>query len=207
MAGWPKELDLAEGDLVAYAGPNADAYLDYLRKCRAAGKFKMGFIWTAFVTTAIWLAYRKLWLWLVFSISAGFALPAILPTGGSGVATGVGIAFAMMGKSLVVKGAWKAAQKADEEGLKGEERRSFLRRKGGVSTLAAIIASIVVALAVVIMVIAIANDDTAKEGASPSSRTEESAAPDPGADSFDNIYKPQSEKKSGPPDWLRHSVE
>ncbi|NIJ40149.1 hypothetical protein FHS78_000404 [Parvibaculum indicum] len=207
MAGYPKELNLAEADLVAFAGPNADTYLDYLRKCRAAGKFRMGFIWTAFFTTAIWLAYRKLWLWLFVSIGISFGLPEILPTGGAGVATGIGIAFAMMGKSLVVKGAWKAAQKADEEGLKGEGRRSFLRRKGGVSTLAAIIASIVVALAVAIVIIAIANDDTATEAAAPSSRTEKSAAPASGEDPFDNIYKPQSEKKSAPPDWLRHSVE
>ena len=202
MAGWPKELDLAEGDLVAYVGPSADAYLDYLRKCRAAGKFKMSFVWGAFTTTAVWLAYRKLWLWLLFGLILGIGLPYVLPTGGSGVATGMAVGFAMLGKSLVVKGAWKAAQEADADGLQGEGRRAFLRRKGGTSPVAAVIASTVTALAVVLVVIAHTQDTTAP--ATSAGKTPDAVE---SSDPFDQIYKPNSEDKTAPPDWIRHSVE
>ncbi len=209
MAGWPKELDLAEGDLVAYVGPNADTYLDYFRKCRVAGKFKMGFVWGAFATTPVWLAYRKLWLWMLVIFIVGIGVPKLLPTGASGVATGIGVAMAMLGQSLVVKGAWKAAQEADEEGLQGEGRRAFLRRKGGTSPVAAIIASVLTALVVVIAIIG-RLEDASSSITAPASHPASQKAPaatQGGDDPFDNIYKPQSEKKSAPPDWLRHSVE
>lgn len=141
-------LNVSDEDLRASVGPNADVDIKYLQKVRERRHAFHQFVWTAFLLPLVWLAYRRFYLgiglFLVAAVAIGF-LPEIIPFFARferhlGIA--LAVAVAATGKVYVIKRAARHAAKADEAGLTGEARRTFLADRGGTSWISALLAGI-----------------------------------------------------------------
>ena len=99
--------------------------------------------WAAFFAAFPWLFYRKMYVFGTLLIFVPPLLGYLFGiTGNAGVAAGLAVST----KSLYVQLAMRRLQKADNLGLIGEERQTYLRRAGGVSVLAGVLAGLLYAV-------------------------------------------------------------
>lgn len=124
----PSELEISEEDFAAFVGPNGSAYVNYLRKCKEAGRLKSGFIWSAFFFTSIWLAYRRFYGGLVW-----YLIASLIP----GVTLVAGVYVALRGRAMLLRRAAESVYVADARSLTGAERHAFLAKKGNRSRISA----------------------------------------------------------------------
>ena len=127
-------------------GPRADYYLRHWRESDASRKM-YDWNWAACFANAYWLAYRKMWLWLVLFILANIAVSAI----GMVVPALAKYTLVMAIGLTFVTGSWgngwyrRQTEKLAASGLDREQ----LAKKGGTSPIALIVAlALTVGLAV-----------------------------------------------------------
>lgn len=141
-------------DLKIFFGPRSEAYLKFFDATRdnASGNKRMvwSFSWPAFLCSFVWFFYRRLYIWG----AAVLLLPIIVGEvfGGTGTA-GMWGGIAVIAKLLYVSTGIARIQKANALQLTGEARADYLRRAGGVSTVAGVIAGLFFALAVVAFIV------------------------------------------------------
>jgi hypothetical protein len=164
MAKAVEELRLTDEQLAAFAGPNSEDYLKFLAKCRENGRFRLGFVWGAFLAPPVWLAYRRLYLYLAFYLIAVIALAFLMPDSSSAGTAG-SLAVAMTGKMLIVQRAWKAVDKSYDVEMNDEQRLEYLARKGGVSWTAGGIVLFLYLLVVALAIAAVFIDPQQATGA------------------------------------------
>ena len=141
-------LTLTDEDLRASVGPNADAYVTYLKKFRERRHLLHQFIWIAVLLPLVWLAYRKFYAGIVIfvGIVGAFVIAQEYLPSPVRFDRNVGIALAVTvagtGKTFVITRAVKHAARADATGLLGASRRDFLAERGGTSWISAVLAGI-----------------------------------------------------------------
>jgi hypothetical protein len=154
-----------EDELATFIGPNAETYL---RAYRLSGASKAlappsplswrlsgaDRLWAGFFFPVPWLFYRKLY----GHGSAALAATLVCALLGSSLASAVvGIAISSLvmryGKRLYVERALNAVALADQRGLSGGERASYLRRAGGLSTLGLVVGLLLLVVPIAWMIL------------------------------------------------------
>jgi hypothetical protein len=140
-------------ELAAFFGPNAGVYVDTYDKMRAEGKsITRTWSWPVFFGSFVWFFYRKMYgpgALVLF-------LPMLLKYLIGGMSIGSIVVFAISAKSWYVTTAMARIAKADQLGLKGDERIDYLQRAGGVSLIAGLLAGFVFAGAILLVIATIA---------------------------------------------------
>lgn len=136
------EFLITDSDLFAFTGTHSKRYRNALNAIHASefGQFKFleQFKFIPFVAPLVWLAYRK--LWQPFAASIAIILGGLicswlgwLPLGGLLAHFGIACILAFIAYRLVLQKASQMVKVADERGLQGEVRASFLQANGGTS--------------------------------------------------------------------------
>jgi hypothetical protein len=134
-----RALEVAD-DLAHFFGRNADVYLaTYTKMVEDRNLIVIGWHWPLFLTYTIWVFYRRLWIAGVVLAVLPFALQ-FLGSGAIPAGFGLVLSLSVIAKSLYVNEGLKQILAADEMNLTGPQRMTWLMRKGGVSTAAAILA-------------------------------------------------------------------
>jgi hypothetical protein len=123
-------------ELAIFFGPRSDAYLKVYEKIRfrTDGRkiFPMTWSWPVFFGGFTWFFYRKMYGAGAAIIVVPIVVVLLFGSAGSGAL----IAFVLTAKSTYVYSALQRVLKADSLGLSGAERSDYLRRAGGVSSVA-----------------------------------------------------------------------
>jgi hypothetical protein len=137
-------------DLADFFGPHADAYLGVYGKMRERSKaWVASWSWPGFFAPAVWLFYRKLYLLGALCLFVPIAI-ALMFDAEAGAA--IAIAVAISAKAWYVSAGLRRIAEADRLDLKGEERRDFLHRVGGVSPTAGwVVGLLYVAIAMLVL--------------------------------------------------------
>jgi Protein of unknown function (DUF2628) len=140
-------------DLATFFGPQAETYLRIYDKMRANSKnWVMSWSWSGFLAPIVWLFYRKLYLYGALCIVVPLVLAFVFDlSAGSSIAVVIG----MSAKAWYVGAGLQRIAKADELGLLDKERRDYLRRAGGVSTIAGVLVGIAYAAIIVLIIFSI----------------------------------------------------
>ncbi len=146
MSEKPTVLDLREEDLRAFVVKNGLAYLKVLAKLKRRQRlYAFSFSWAAFLFPLSWLAYRRLWGWLIAAValSVGLALVEwVLDLDFYIQGFVIAAFFAVNAKHIILGRAVAAVSMADELSLVGDDREAFLNENGGVSIVGAWISSL-----------------------------------------------------------------
>jgi predicted acyltransferase len=142
--------DISWDDVAAYIGPNANGFKTVWEKQRATalggrGGIAWSMCWPALFLSVAWFFYRKQWLMAAILIILPAIMLAVLPIP-PGAFGGIGIAIAMMAKSLYLQDALPRIAKLKAAGSGDHDA---LAAAGGVSLPAGIIAGVAIALATV----------------------------------------------------------
>ncbi len=139
------DQERVRADLAEFFGPNGEAYLETYEKMRASTRRRhsvLSWSWPVFFVSFAWFFYRKQYVLGALVVLLPIVLGYLIGGGGSG---GAFAAIAMIAKPSYVRAALDRLAKADELRLVGEERAEYLRRAGGVSSIAGGVAGIALA--------------------------------------------------------------
>ena len=148
-------------DVATFIGPNAHKFEVVWVKTRVQSMakgagFKIGWCWPPLFIGFAWFLYRKMWgfgaLLLVVPVVVGYLLPG-------GGAIGLGVAFAMMAKSIYVQHAVVKIAKLRARGAGDAE----IAAAGGVSVAGGIIGGVILGVAVLSVIAALALGVPAEE--------------------------------------------
>ncbi|MDF1747487.1 MAG: DUF2628 domain-containing protein [Alphaproteobacteria bacterium] len=140
---------LSEKDLRAFVVKRGDYFVSLFRKIKTGeNQYGVSWNWLAFFLPLVWLAYRRrhrtiiaLLLFFTFFFTVG-SWAGAQAKHGSGLSMLLSFIFALLGNKDVLDSASRAAQEADELGMKHSRRLEFLGQKGGVSLVGAGIAMV-----------------------------------------------------------------
>lgn len=139
-----EDQDRVRDELAAFFGPRAEIFLevyDKMRRRKGARRLvAYGWSWSVFVAGYPWFFYRKMYGVGAFLILVPFGINYL--AGGAGM-VGITGGFALFAKSYYVQSGLRRIAKADELGIEGEDRATYLARAGGVSAAAGAGAAIV----------------------------------------------------------------
>jgi hypothetical protein len=156
------DQDRIRADLSVFFGPNADTFLETYEKMRSETGTRRNmprtWSWPVFLGSFVWFFYRKMYAYgaiiILLPIILGY-LFASASGGGSMV-----VVFAIFAKGWYVNSALQRIVKADQLGLTGPERISYLQRAGGVSLTAGLFAGFIYAIFLAALIYTIVRPST-----------------------------------------------
>ncbi len=173
---------VVEADLAAFFGPKSEVYLRHYRRLVEKGKhWAISWHWPFLLTGGFgWAFYRRAWR---LGASILFILVVILVLRNAGLnVMGVDalvLAMTVHAKNLYVHHGFRWIQRAENLGLVGEARRSFLEKGGGTSRAAGVLAGPWFALLIIAAVAsALSGGDRQRTAASMSPTSVSVAGPD-----------------------------
>ncbi|MBE6887329.1 MAG: DUF2628 domain-containing protein [Ruminococcaceae bacterium] len=139
-SGFYTQTDTVAAELIR---KNKEYYIPVFHKLKSEGKY-VSWNWPAFLAGPFWMVYRKLYLW-----AAGFMLVSLLlMIEGAGIL--LHVLAGLFGNYIYMKQIDDLT--AQSKILSSNEQAEFVRKKGGVNTVAVIVIALLAAAFVVLII-------------------------------------------------------